>query len=94
MNSGIYGLPQSVQRSLPQLLGPGLRGFSQSGTPLPVRSIADVSSPPTDSELSAAFGVVNNGFRAIVDDGGAGSTFWLVERSNGAWLYVGLTKAV
>lgn len=97
MNAGLYGYPQAIAVS-PKYGGAGLQGgltgFSPQSTPTPIRSIADVSSPPTDAELTATFGVPTNGFRAIVDDGGAGSAFWLVERSNGAWLYVALTKAV
>lgn len=70
----------------------GLFGLPQ-GTAALRLSTADVSSPPTAAELTAIFGTPNNGFRAVIDDGGAGSAFWLIERSGGAWLYVALTKA-
>ncbi len=59
-------------------------------------STAAVSSPPTDAELDAEFGEpadVGPGFTAIVDDGGAGSTFYLVTTDGTNWLYTSLTKA-
>jgi hypothetical protein len=53
----------------------------------------NVSNPPTDSELDDAFGAQPDGFSALVDDAGAGSTVWRVYRVASAWWYEELTKA-
>lgn len=60
-------------------------------------SAADVSDPPTDAELDAALGepsVLGGGFRALVDDGGAGADVWLVWTDGVSWFYVQGTAAV
>jgi len=54
----------------------------------------NVSSPPTDSEITSAFGTPSDGFAGVIDDNGAGSDVWLVRRASGAWWYQALTKAV
>ena len=62
-----------------------------------VCSNASVSSPPTDAELDTALGTAGNlydGFMAIVDSGGTGTTVWLCVVKNSAWWYEQLTKAV
>jgi len=59
-------------------------------------STADVSSPPTDAELDAAFGTpaqVGAGFTGIVDDDGAGAAVWMVASDGANWWYVAMTKA-
>lgn len=59
-------------------------------------SDANVSSPPTDAELDSEFGTpatVGDGFEAVIDDGGAGTTVWRVTALNGKWWYVSLTEA-
>ena len=58
------------------------------------RSVANVSNPPTDAELDAAFPNAYGGFAAIVDDQGAGLIVWFVVYSGTSWWYEGLTKAV
>jgi len=57
-------------------------------------STANVSNPPTDAELTEAFGTPRNGFMALVDDAGAGTTVWKVWRAADAWWYEELTEAV
>ncbi|NLD43665.1 MAG: hypothetical protein GX657_09235 [Chloroflexi bacterium] len=60
-------------------------------------STADVSSPPTDAELDAAFGTpaeVGAGFTAIVNDAGAGAAVWLVASDGAGWWYAAMTQAV
>lgn len=62
-----------------------------------VCSNANVSNPPTDAELDAEFGAASglyNGFSAIIDDSGSGTTVWFVVVKNSAWWYEQLTKAV
>jgi hypothetical protein len=56
-------------------------------------SDANVSNPPTDAELTSAFGAQNDGFQGEVDDAGAGTTVWRVSRRNGGWHYWATTKA-
>lgn len=100
MNSGLGGLPQpypvaranwNTGAGEPRS---GLGGLSQYAPPLTILSTADVSNPPTSAELTSAFGEATNGFRAVVDDGGAGTNIYLVERLGDVWLYAALTKAV
>ena len=62
-------------------------------------AVDDVSAPPTDAELDAAFGDpedVGTGFVGVLDDGGAGLYCYLVwtTGTNGEWFYVAGTKAV
>jgi len=57
-------------------------------------STANVSNPPTDAELTEAFGTPRNGFMALVDDADAGTTVWKVWRAADAWWYEELTEAV
>jgi len=62
---------------------------------LPV-STANVSSPPTEAELNLAFGDAGThyeGFTALVDDNGAGTTVWKVFTTGGYWWYEELTQA-
>jgi hypothetical protein len=57
---------------------------------------ADVSNPPTDAELDAEFGTpatVGGGFGAILDDGGADTSVYLVASNGTSWWYVAMTKA-
>ncbi len=56
-------------------------------------STDNVSSPPTEDELTAAFGNQGAGFTALVLDGGIG-TVWLVVKSKfDKWWFEALTKA-
>lgn len=66
--------------------------FSARATPVLV-SDDDVSSPPTDAELTTAFGTQNDGFLGVLDDGGAGATVYVVVRKNSAWWYASMTEA-
>lgn len=104
MNSGLRALPQHRPLSIPPPVpaayygnGYGLRsgigGLPQYTPPVPLRSVYDVSNPPTSAELTLAFGDATNGLRVIVNDGGAGSTYWLIERSGNEWLHAQMTKA-
>jgi len=100
MNSGLGGLPQPHPRTQGSAnygageLRSGLGGLPQYAPPLPIVSTANVSNPPAAAELTQLFGDASNGFRAIVDDSGAGTNYWLIERSGNSWLYAALTKAV
>lgn len=56
----------------------------------------DVSSPPTETELTGAFGTpgdLGNGFVGFIDDDGAGATVWLCAVVGGSWWYEQLSKA-
>lgn len=61
-------------------------------------STNDVTNPPSDAELDAAFGdaasLALDPYIAIIDDAGATTTVWLCVATNGAWFYTQLTKAV
>ena len=66
-----------------------------TGAVLP-QSVANVSSPPTDAELDAAFGepaTLGRGFVATVDDNDGDTTFWLVMTSDASWYHVQMTKS-
>ena len=59
-------------------------------------STADVSNPPTDAELDAAFGTpatVGPGFVALLNDAGAGTHVYLVASTGATWHYIELTLA-
>ncbi|HOU13457.1 MAG TPA: carbohydrate binding domain-containing protein [Anaerolineae bacterium] len=71
------------------LVAPVVSGL---GLRLPL-SYNNVSNPPTDTELTIAFGWQPDGFTAIVDDAGAATNCWKVWRASGAWWYEELTKA-
>lgn len=62
------------------------------------RSVADVSTPPTDAELDATFGdptTVGSGFIGVLDDNDAGTACYLVWTTGTAaeWFYALGTKA-
>ena len=60
-------------------------------------SDANVSDPPTDAQLDAAFGtpaVVGDGYIAILDDAGAGAAVWFIASDGTNWWHGALTKAV
>lgn len=62
-----------------------------------VKSVANVSNPPTDAELDALFGTpatLPTNFGAIIDDNGAGANLWLVYAVGTRWGYSALTIAV
>lgn len=57
----------------------------------------DVSDPPTDAELDAAFGqpaTLGEGFMGMVDDNDAQTKMWLAVTGGSTWWYEELTKAV
>lgn len=59
-------------------------------------STANVTNPPTDAELDAAFGTpatVGTGFIALVNDNNADANDYLVLSNGTSWWYVALTKA-
>lgn len=67
-------------------------GTAVTGT----HSTANVSSPPTDAELDAAFGTpasVGSGFVATLDDAGTGTTMYLVASDGTNWWHSAMTKA-
>ena len=57
-------------------------------------SDANVSNPPTDAELDAAFPNRYNGFSAVVDDNGDGLLTWFVVYTSVGWWYEGLSLAL
>ena len=60
-------------------------------------SDANVSNPPTDAELDAAFGLpaaVGDGYIAILDDAGTHTAVWFIASDGAAWWHGALTKAV
>lgn len=66
-----------------------LDGRSFISVPPPTHSTADVSNPPTDAELDAEFGTpatVGAGFRATIDDNGAGTNHYLVWSDGTNWI--------
>lgn len=76
-------------------LRPYFKGVNDS--PIGRVSTANVSNPPTDAELDAAFDVpanLPNGWMGLVNDNNAGTAVWLVTAVGGAWWYELLTKAV
>jgi hypothetical protein len=70
------------------------RVFFTPPTPI-VLSVDDtnVSNPPTDAELTAAYGAQADGFVKLLDDGGAGTTVYLVFRANSKWWHIAATEA-
>lgn len=74
-----------------------LRDLTSSAGPARLSmSTNDVSSPPTDAELDAAFGEpadVGAGFTALLDDDGADTDVYLVTTNGTSWFYTALTKA-
>jgi hypothetical protein len=57
----------------------------------------DVSNPPTKSELDSAIGepaTVGAGYKAIVDDNGAGANVYLVVSDGTNWWHQALTKSI
>jgi hypothetical protein len=60
-------------------------------------STADVSNPPTDAELDAAFGTpaeAGAGFLRLIDDNAAGAHLYLVASDGSNWWVFAGTKAV
>jgi len=61
------------------------------------QDVSNVSNPPTDAELDAAFDTPANlgrGFVATVDDASGDTDVWLVWTTDASWFYVKGTKAV
>lgn len=62
-----------------------------------IQSTANVSSPPTDAELDAAFGTpatLGRSFIGFVDDASLETDMWMVTTSDNSWWYSAMTKAV
>ncbi len=62
-----------------------------------VISTPNVSNPPTDAELDAAFGTaaeVGAGFIRLIDDNAAGADFYLVASDGSNWWIFTGTQAV
>jgi hypothetical protein len=60
------------------------------------RSTINVSNPPTDAELDAAYGTpatVGSDFFRVVDDNDANTSVYLVHSNGTSWWYAALTKA-
>lgn len=78
--------------------GKDLRQMVNTLPPGPVQqSIANVSNPPTATELNTEFGTAaaaGAGFIALINDNNGGANYWLVTSDGASWLYVALTKAV
>jgi len=61
-----------------------------------IHSEANVTSPPSDAELDAAFGTpaaVGEGFIGLLDDNNAGTAGYMVFSLGGFWWYAAATKA-
>jgi pyruvate/2-oxoacid:ferredoxin oxidoreductase beta subunit len=60
-------------------------------------SNASTSNPPTAAELNTAFGTaaeVGNGYVLILDNGGAGTSIYLIASNGVDWWYTALTKSL
>ena len=57
-------------------------------------NVTNVSNPPTDAQLDAAFGTVPAGFIGLLDDNNANTNVWLIGWNGTSWWYEALTKAV
>jgi len=60
-------------------------------------SVLNVSNPPTDAELDAAFGTpaqVGKDFNILIDDNNADGNVYMVRSNGTSWWYTTLTKAV
>lgn len=58
----------------------------EPSNPILLQSTSNFSNPPTAAELTSAFGSPDDGFVRMIDDNGGGSNFYLVTRTNGAWV--------
>ncbi len=88
-------MAQVINSELVRNLRPYFKGLNDS--PIGRVSTANVSNPPTDAELDAAFDAPANlpdGWMGLVNDNNAGTAVWLVTAVGGAWWYELLTKAV
>lgn len=64
--------------------------------PALVLDTTDVSNPPTDAELDAAYGTpatVGAGFMRLLDDAGGDANVYVVVSNGTSWWYTALTKA-
>ena len=87
-------MAQVVNPDLVRNLQAYFKGLGDS--PINRVSTANVSNPPTDAELDAAFDTPANlpdGWMGVVNDNNAGTALWLVTAVGGSWWYEGLTKA-
>lgn len=57
-------------------------------------STLNVSSPPTDAQLTTAFGNPGKATAHVVIDGGSGAVWFVVKAEGGSWWYEALTEAV
>ena len=77
------------------LYAAGVANFHAAGIRT-IHSEANVTSPPSDAELDAAFGtpaVVGEGFIGLLDDNNAGTAGYMVFSLGGFWWYEVATKA-
>lgn len=86
----IFNDPTSTFTSTTRLTIIGYKKEAIGGVTL---SDANVSNPPTDAEITAAFGTQSDGFEGLIDDNGAGTTVWRVIRKNSKWWYWSTTEA-
>jgi hypothetical protein len=85
------------------LADPSLRIFQHEGNPIHDAAISqrvstiNVSNPPTDAELDAAFGTpatVGNNFNILINDNNSDANVYMVRSNGTSWWYTTLTKAV
>jgi hypothetical protein len=87
---------RTIDRQLPTPAEKATLRALQAGILILQVDTTDVSSPPTDAELDAAFGQpadVGAGFIALLDDAGAGSAAYIVFSDGTNWWYVAATRA-
>jgi len=89
-------IPTREEKEALSRISPPIANFSANGLKVLI-STADVTAPPTDADLDAAFGTpatVGAGFIALVDDAGAGAAVYLLASDGTNWWQVALTKCV
>ncbi|KKN09302.1 hypothetical protein LCGC14_1047930 [marine sediment metagenome] len=100
-NMGYEGRPDDIHPSDGRKSADGVADFrvdeaGSSVTVLPV-STDNVLAPPTDAQITAAFGADKpDGFVGIINDNGSSVQVWLCVRTKAAvdaWWYEQLTKA-
>ncbi len=96
-NMGYEGRPDDIHPSDGRESSDAVASLVDNSPTAPVKfsvSMYNVSSPPTDAQLTEAFGNKAGGEAFIVNDNGLSSALWLVVRArDGSWHYEALTKA-
>ncbi|KKM83706.1 hypothetical protein LCGC14_1306600 [marine sediment metagenome] len=97
-NIGYEGRLDDIHPSDGRKSADGVADFRVDEAFIPIQfteSIDNVAFPPTDAELTAAFGAQSVGSAFVVrDGGGAGLVYLVIKGGNDTWWYELLTKAV